>query len=195
MIGKVWIKSEARVCDIYGTRTAAVKSRIRDIEEGPLSFVREMTPENALAEAASAEKIWKDHLAELHLIEAGRKLPDGANLHNWRSHEGKECRPTTGRELWRSPRRMSTFAGSGGQSRLSSGWSNGTRKRRRKRLLMTEREKELFAIALELAVELDRCNPEVGMGPWKEQLAEQINGKLSRPLGKEDLEEATAAAR
>jgi hypothetical protein len=54
---------------------------------------------------------------------------------------------------------------------------------------MSNREMELFNIALNYAVLLDRCNPEVGMGPSRFMLAKQIAERLSFPVSEDDLHE------
>ena len=51
------------------------------------------------------------------------------------------------------------------------------------------REIELFHVALNYAVALDHCNPEVGMGPSRLMLAQQVAQKLSFSVSEDDLEE------
>ncbi len=55
---------------------------------------------------------------------------------------------------------------------------------------LTDRESELFHAAILLAVRLDRCNPEVGMGPSPKLLAEQVASGLSFKVGEDDIRKA-----
>jgi hypothetical protein len=52
------------------------------------------------------------------------------------------------------------------------------------------REAELFRLAVDLAVQLDRCNPEVGMGPTREMIARQVANRLSFDVSEDDIAEA-----
>ena len=55
--------------------------------------------------------------------------------------------------------------------------------------LFTNREMELFRTAVNLAVQLDRCNPEVGMGPSPEMIARKLAEKLSFGVDADDIAE------
>ena len=55
--------------------------------------------------------------------------------------------------------------------------------------LLSQREMELLHLAVNLAVQLDRCNPEVGMGPFPLMIAEELVQKLSFDVDEDDLHE------
>lgn len=55
--------------------------------------------------------------------------------------------------------------------------------------LLTNREMELFLIALNLEVALDKCNPDVGFPPTRRTLAEKLVKKLSFKIDDDDIEE------
>ena len=53
--------------------------------------------------------------------------------------------------------------------------------------ILSKREMELFRAAVILAIQLDRCNPEVGMGPSRQMLAEKVAAMLSFEIDPEDI--------
>jgi hypothetical protein len=55
---------------------------------------------------------------------------------------------------------------------------------------LSNREMELFRVALAYAERLERCQPRgVGMGPGSETLAKEIAGKLSFKIDADDIAE------
>lgn len=52
---------------------------------------------------------------------------------------------------------------------------------------MTEREQELFRVAVNLAVSLDQANPEVGMGPSRYMIAQDVAAQLSFEVADEEI--------
>jgi len=57
--------------------------------------------------------------------------------------------------------------------------------------LLTNREMELFRLAVNLAVKLDDCEPEVGMGPTRQAIAEKISKNLSFEIDENDIYEVS----
>ncbi len=49
------------------------------------------------------------------------------------------------------------------------------------------REVQLFLMAVDLAEAYERSNPDVGMGPRRHQLAEDINRKMDHPFTDEEV--------
>jgi hypothetical protein len=43
--------------------------------------------------------------------------------------------------------------------------------------LLTNREMELFNVAINFAVKLNNCNPDIGIGPNQETIAEDVASK------------------
>lgn len=54
---------------------------------------------------------------------------------------------------------------------------------------LSNREMELFHEAVRLAISLDHCNPEVGMGPSKEMIARAVADRLSFEIDEDDIAE------
>lgn len=54
---------------------------------------------------------------------------------------------------------------------------------------MTNREMELFRIAIHYAMLFEDSNPEVGMGPTKETVAKRIATELSFLIDDDDIDE------
>jgi hypothetical protein len=48
---------------------------------------------------------------------------------------------------------------------------------------------ELFNLAVNLAYRLDQCNPDVGMGPSRLDIAKKISKHLSFKIDEDDIEE------
>ncbi len=55
--------------------------------------------------------------------------------------------------------------------------------------LLTNREMELFRVALNLEEAVDRANPEVGMGPSRKMLAERLANRLTFIIDEDDIAE------
>jgi hypothetical protein len=55
-------------------------------------------------------------------------------------------------------------------------------------MLLTPRESELFNVAVNLAASLDAANPDVGMGPSRQMLAQDVAAMLSFPVDEEDIQ-------
>ena len=55
--------------------------------------------------------------------------------------------------------------------------------------LLTNREMEIFRIAMMYCKKYYDCNPDVEMGPWGIYYAEEVAKKLSFKIDPEDLEE------
>lgn len=55
--------------------------------------------------------------------------------------------------------------------------------------LLTNREMELFRVAMQLEKALDDCNPDVGMGPSMEMIAERVAARLSFEIDEDDIAE------
>lgn len=60
---------------------------------------------------------------------------------------------------------------------------------------LSAREMELFHVALNYAVALDHCNPDVGMGPSRRMIADRIAARLSFDVSEDDLEELSQEIR
>jgi len=60
--------------------------------------------------------------------------------------------------------------------------------------LLTLREAELFRRIVYLAEQLDRCNPDVGMGPSRLTLAQDQASTLSFEIDEDDVAEAAEIA-
>lgn len=60
--------------------------------------------------------------------------------------------------------------------------------------LLTNREAELFRRIVNLAESLDRCNPDVGMGPSRHMLAQDQASSLSFEIDEDDIAEAAETA-
>ena len=56
--------------------------------------------------------------------------------------------------------------------------------------LLTIREAELFRRLVGQAIDLDRCNPDVGMGPTPETIATKLADSLSFDIDPDDIAEA-----
>jgi hypothetical protein len=59
---------------------------------------------------------------------------------------------------------------------------------------MTDKELELFALAIRYAYSLDQCCPEVGMGPSHYSLALDMADNLSFPVTINDISRAALRA-
>ena len=55
--------------------------------------------------------------------------------------------------------------------------------------LLSNREMELFSVAVTLAVTLDRINPDVGIGPSRETIAQRVADQLSFEIDEDDIAE------
>jgi hypothetical protein len=55
--------------------------------------------------------------------------------------------------------------------------------------LLTNREMELLNLAVHYAVQLDHCNPEVGMGPSRQMIVDRVAAQLSFAVDPDDLAE------
>ena len=58
---------------------------------------------------------------------------------------------------------------------------------------LSSREMEIFVVALKYAIQLDRCCPDVGMGPSGIMLAREVADKLSFAVSFDDLHKAVNA--
>ena len=79
----------------YGTRTPAVKSRIKDLHEGPLSYVLDWEHDKALEEADMAEQIHIKHLERLLQIAAGKIVPEDNDEKYWRYEQARSGKQIT----------------------------------------------------------------------------------------------------
>lgn len=53
----------------------------------------------------------------------------------------------------------------------------------------------MFALAISTAMQLDNCNPDVGMGPSYEMIAEDLAKRLRVTVSEADINEAVARAK
>ena len=60
--------------------------------------------------------------------------------------------------------------------------------------LLTNREAELFRRIVNLAEQLDHCNPEVGMGPSRLMIAQDQAASLSFEIDEDDIAESAETA-
>jgi adenylylsulfate kinase-like enzyme len=96
------------------TRTAAVKSHIRRIESGPMSYVADMNPDNVDAEIAKARNVWQNELGLRQQIQNGKAEITGRNLESmrhWEAREGKQMLPETWAENYGIPEAQRMLTG------------------------------------------------------------------------------------
>jgi hypothetical protein len=55
--------------------------------------------------------------------------------------------------------------------------------------LLTNREMELLRVAINLEEELDKCHPDIGMGPSRIDIAKRVVNKLSFKIDEDDIAE------
>lgn len=85
---------------LYITRTIAVKSRIRDIEDSPLSYMiaENFTVEDSFKEIKTVRKNWNDILLDYIKILDGKSMPMGIQYQNWQYTFQREGKPISASE-------------------------------------------------------------------------------------------------
>ena len=82
------------VRDTYSrrTRTPAVKQKIRSLEESPVSYMLDKTPDEAMKEIAKVRKVHTNDLEHLQKVAAGKAEPLPHHESFWRAAEAKAGR-------------------------------------------------------------------------------------------------------
>ena len=83
--------SDKPLRETYGTRTPAVKSKIRDLEDGPLSYLAGKTPKEAYDEIDKVEKLHTEALASLQKVASEKiGLERGSYEHQeWEAYQAR----------------------------------------------------------------------------------------------------------